>query len=78
MAPEKFAFSLGERFVMALGDGEALFTVVDRGHTKRGNIYWLEVLDGEREAEGYEGATQLVEEHYLETLQKFEELTQSW
>ncbi len=74
MAPEKFAFPLGERFTMGIGDGDEPFTVIARDHTSRGNLYWLRVMENDPEAVEHSGATYIVEEAELEACRQFDQL----
>lgn len=43
MDTQEFAFPLGRRFYMPWGEGgKMIFVVIDRMHTERGNMYWLQ------------------------------------
>jgi hypothetical protein len=55
------AFALGDRFKMVWGKrGELVFVVIDRMHTDRGNMYWLQTRDRPK-------FTELFQEAHLET-----------
>lgn len=43
MADSDFLYKIGRRFYMPWGDGKKMiFVVIDRMHTERGNMYWLQ------------------------------------
>lgn len=43
MADSDFLYKIGRRFYMPWGEGKKMiFVVIDRMHTERGNMYWLQ------------------------------------
>lgn len=60
-----FVFALGERFPMRWGNhGDVVFAVIDRMHTDRGNMYWVQTRDHPK-------FTKLFLEAYLEKERSF-------